>query len=121
MPANKADTDQKIWASTEVHETELVDGTYCGRADWLGRDLVTSGRDQLLCRRARLEREGDMRLGKEEARGFIDEPIELAAEQDDSAARRNPAATDPRKEAEHLASVQRSPRNAPEDQPTFAG
>jgi hypothetical protein len=61
-----------------------------------------------------------MRLGKAEARGFIDEPIEASKEHDDSAERSDPAATDPRSETGRLASAQRSPRNAPEDRPTFA-
>jgi hypothetical protein len=61
-----------------------------------------------------------MRLGKEEATGFIDEPMEVSTEHDDSAERGDVAATDPRRETERLASVQRSPRSAPEDQLTSA-
>jgi hypothetical protein len=51
-----------------------------------------------------------MRLGKEEATGFIEEPAEL------SAAANDPVEADPR-ERERTAALQRSPSNAPEDQP----
>jgi hypothetical protein len=110
----------KILPPTDVREPDIVEGTYPVRADMLGHSPVTSRRDQPLCRKARLEREGDMRLGKAEARGFIEEPIEASKEHDDSAERSDPAATDPRSETERSASVQRSPRNALDDQPTFA-
>jgi hypothetical protein len=51
-----------------------------------------------------------MRLGKEEAKGFIEEPAEL------SAAPGDPVEADPREE-ERTAALQRSPSNATEDQP----
>lgn len=55
-----------------------------------------------------------MRLGKEEAMGVIEEPIEVSTSQHDS------AVTDPRPEPEIVAKVQRKPRSAPEDQPASA-
>jgi hypothetical protein len=117
--SDKANRDQNF-ASDGVRESDIVEGTYPVRADMLGHSAVISRRDQPLCRKARLEREGDMRLGKAEARGFIEEPIEASKEHDDSAELSDPAATDPRSETERLASAQPSARNAPEDQPTYA-
>jgi hypothetical protein len=51
-----------------------------------------------------------MRLGKEEAKGFIEEPAELSAAPHDA------AETDPR-EGERATALKRSLRNAPADHP----
>jgi hypothetical protein len=55
-----------------------------------------------------------MRLGKEETKGFIKEPVDV------SDARHDPLETDPR-EGERTPGVQRSSRNAPEDQRASTG
>jgi hypothetical protein len=51
-----------------------------------------------------------MRLGKEEARGFIEESAEL------SAAPHDPVETDPHREGDRTSASQHRSRNAPEDQ-----
>ena len=65
------------------------------------------------CAHGHREREGDMRLGKEETKGFIEEPAEVSPTQLDE------VDTDPRREGEPTAAARPAPRD-PEDQPTVA-
>jgi hypothetical protein len=51
-----------------------------------------------------------MRLGKEEAKGFIDEPVEISATQSE------PEKTEPHLEEEPTVAVGRAPGDAPKDQ-----
>ena len=51
-----------------------------------------------------------MRLGKEETKGFIEEPVEVSATQPD------PVETDPRREGVPTAAGPQAPQDAPEDQ-----
>lgn len=51
-----------------------------------------------------------MRLGKEEARGFIEEPVEFSATQND------PDKTEPERQAEPTVSLGHAPEDAPEEQ-----
>ena len=53
--------------------------------------------------------EGDMRLGKEEARGFIEEPVEISATQNE------PEMTEPHREEEPTAVLRHAPGDAPEE------
>lgn len=55
-----------------------------------------------------------MRLGKEEARGFIEEPVEV------STTRHDPVETEPHQVEEHAALLQQAPREDPEDQAASA-
>ncbi|HWC37127.1 MAG TPA: hypothetical protein VG476_01300 [Acidimicrobiales bacterium] len=51
-----------------------------------------------------------MRLGKEEARGFIDEPVEI------SATTNEPEKTEPSREAEPTVARRHGPGDAPKEQ-----
>jgi hypothetical protein len=56
-----------------------------------------------------------MRLGKEEARGFIEEPVEV------SDTRHAPDESEPHRAEDPTATLQHAPRNTPEDQTAPTG